>query len=478
MSGLHVGMLALTLYLFFSWIPFKARHLIVPILLFLYVLTTGMQASALRAFLMISIWSIHRSLLRSISPINAIFIAAIIVLIYNPMQLFGAGFQYSFSIAIVLTISWFSVKSWFLSLSEHQLWKPDYKNTFNFRIERFRNNSLNSLICSFMAWLTGTGLNLLHRSFFIPGAVFANFIILPFVWLLFFATAINLLLLPLQNIFHTNMILEFLLKIIDSLSLLGAKYGGGAYIAPPPAWMICIYFIAILLLITSRKKSIALSAVAIILANIIYWHISPDINRNESKIAILHGGESQSPSLIIIPPNKAGTTVINCGSKERSKAIINYLHSNGINSIDTQLFTQSNKSCCNGAWRLFSTTLVRETKFMQPYSKSRYAKSAMKSALRAECYINQESIHKQRSINQKSTSKEAIPPAGGINIHTKPSSNIFNYYMTLPSFNFSYSTKNKLNGSRTITLFKNGETRSISLSNSNKMRLYTPFESK
>ena len=449
-SGLHVGMLALTLYLFFAWVPFRTRRLSEPILLFLYVLTTGMQASALRAFLMISIWSIHRSLLRSISPINAIFIAAVIVLLYNPLQLFGAGFQYSFSIATVLTISWFSVKSWFLSLSEHQLWKPDYKNMFQFKIERFRNNSLNSLICSFMAWLTGTGFNLLHRSFFIPGAIFANFIILPFVWLLFFATAINLILLPLQNILHTNMILEFLLKIIDSLSLMGAKYGGGAYVTPPPTWMICIYFIAILLLITSRKKAISLSAIAIILANIIYWHISPDINRNESQIAILHGGESQSPTLIIIPPNKVGTTVINCGSQERVSAIINYLHSNGINSIDTQLFSNSNKSCCNGAWRLFSTMQIRETKFIESYSKSRYAKSAMKSALRAKSEI----INREKQL----------------------SNNIFDYHSNLPSFNFSYSIENKKNGAKRITLIQNGEKRTLSLLNSNKMRLYTPFK--
>ena len=119
-SGLHVGMLALSLFIFLRWLPFRFRYLFVPFLLFIYVFTTGMQASALRAFFMIGIWSVMKGLFYKLSPLNIVFITASIMLIINPLTILGAGFQFSFTIAFFLVLSWNSLKHWNMILNEKQ----------------------------------------------------------------------------------------------------------------------------------------------------------------------------------------------------------------------------------------------------------------------------------------------------------------------------------------------------------------------
>ncbi len=382
-SGLHVGMLATTLYLVFCWVPFRVRHALVPCFLLLYVFSTGMQSSAVRAFLMIGVWSLHRASLRSVSTLNAVFLAAVLVLFFNPSSYLGAGFQYSFTVAGFLVLSWKSVDGWTGCLNERRRWIPALPGVLGYQAARLRDNALKSLAVSFVAWLAGTGLNLLHRNLFIPGAVLANFVILPFVWLLFPVAGLNILLLPLGRRFGAGQVLELLLRLIDGLSALGAEHGGGRYLVPPPAWALMVFFVCLLVFVTASGRRVFISSGALLFLMLAGCHLVSDMASGKGEMVMFHGDESQIPSFVCIPPGKRGVSVVNIGSPERARSILDCLSARGVNSVDMLYFTGASKDSCNGAWLMFTGTEVRRAVFPSGYRMSRYAKFAVSSAKRA-----------------------------------------------------------------------------------------------
>ena len=457
-SGLHVGMLALTLYLIFCWVPFRVRHLLIPCFLFIYVFTTGMQASAMRAFLMISIWSLHRTALRSMSPLNAVFLAAVIVLIWNPLTVLGAGFQYSFTIAGFLILSWQSVKKWFAYFGERHLWDPQYNTGVVFQLHRLRNTSLNSLLCSFIAWLSGSGLNLLHRNFFIPGAVFANFIIIPFLWLLFVVASLEVIIFPLRHFFRIGVVMELLLKSIDGLSFVGAVTGGGLYLSSPPYWLLIVFFAALAVLVTASKKRTFFIAVAIIILNVAYWHFQDDFFPEEKKITIIHGDDSQEPAFICVPPNRTGVTIVNAGSAKRAKVMLEFLARQGINSVDTLSFSRSGKESCNGAWIILSGINVRHVILPVNFRKSYYAKSAMNAAVKSGAYIDV--MQNDSEYADTGFSIRKLKDRG------------FAFDVDVPELQVKAVVREDNPGEKKVTLIENGDEWLLDLLNSNIMQFY------
>jgi competence protein ComEC len=97
-SGLHVGMFALLLWLTLRPLGLTRRQAILVIvpLLFFYSLVTGAKPSSLRAATMISIALGGFLLDRAPAPGNSLAAAALVLLGYDTNQLFQPGFQLSF----------------------------------------------------------------------------------------------------------------------------------------------------------------------------------------------------------------------------------------------------------------------------------------------------------------------------------------------------------------------------------------------
>jgi ComEC/Rec2-related protein len=97
-SGLHVGMLGMLLWLILSvlGIPNKPRALLIIALLFFYALVTGWKPASLRAATMGSFVLLGLVLNRPSAVLNSLLAAAFFLLISNPRELFNPGFQMSF----------------------------------------------------------------------------------------------------------------------------------------------------------------------------------------------------------------------------------------------------------------------------------------------------------------------------------------------------------------------------------------------
>jgi ComEC/Rec2-related protein len=99
-SGLHVGMFALLLWLTLRPLGLNRRQAILVIipLLFFYSLVTGAKPSSLRAATMISIALGGFLLDRAPAPGNSLAAAALVLLGFDTNQLFQPGFQLSFAV--------------------------------------------------------------------------------------------------------------------------------------------------------------------------------------------------------------------------------------------------------------------------------------------------------------------------------------------------------------------------------------------
>lgn len=100
LSGAHVGlimsMLCIALFPFSTGRKFYIKSTVIILLLWVYVVMTGGSASVTRAVIMVSLMLIGSMLKRPYSGMNALCMAAILILLFSPDSLFRPGFQLSF----------------------------------------------------------------------------------------------------------------------------------------------------------------------------------------------------------------------------------------------------------------------------------------------------------------------------------------------------------------------------------------------
>jgi len=103
-SGLHVGIIATILYFLLKLCGLKriSRSLLIIIFLTCYAFITGSRAPVVRATIMASVYLIGLMMERENNSLNTLSLAALVILLINPQELFQIGFQLSF--ITVLTI--------------------------------------------------------------------------------------------------------------------------------------------------------------------------------------------------------------------------------------------------------------------------------------------------------------------------------------------------------------------------------------
>ena len=98
-SGLHVGFITGILLALSSLfrIPRRYRFLAIVPFLVLYAFVVGLNPGITRAVIMAVVVTLGLSLQRQSNVLNSLGFAALLILLFNPAQLFSAGFQLSFA---------------------------------------------------------------------------------------------------------------------------------------------------------------------------------------------------------------------------------------------------------------------------------------------------------------------------------------------------------------------------------------------
>ena len=103
-SGLHTGFIILFLLLIFGRLNVYFRSIVVIIGLVLFLLITGMPVSVFRASVMAVTLITAYILNRSTNLFNSLALAALIILLISPQDIYSPGFQLSFSAVLSIGI--------------------------------------------------------------------------------------------------------------------------------------------------------------------------------------------------------------------------------------------------------------------------------------------------------------------------------------------------------------------------------------
>lgn len=115
-SGLHVGYIVLIFLFLFNRFNLYWRAGLTILCLFCYMIITGSEAPIFRSTLMASILLATPFLGRDTNGYNTLSIAALVILLLNPLELFNPSFQLSFSAILALIILFPRVKNYVDSL--------------------------------------------------------------------------------------------------------------------------------------------------------------------------------------------------------------------------------------------------------------------------------------------------------------------------------------------------------------------------
>jgi competence protein ComEC len=189
-SGLHIAAIgvALNTLLALLRLPVWPRLALGTALLWFYVQITGGEASALRAFWMVTCLLAARQCRAPGNSLSALALSALGVLVVAPHQLFGAGFQMSYGIVAALLL---------YGVPLQEKWSAAWQPWSNLPAEALRwphhlldagvRFALGLLALSLAATLVSTPATLAFFHLVTPGGFFVNLLLIPASSLALFA---------------------------------------------------------------------------------------------------------------------------------------------------------------------------------------------------------------------------------------------------------------------------------------------------
>ncbi|MFZ5806579.1 MAG: ComEC/Rec2 family competence protein [Verrucomicrobiota bacterium] len=158
-------------------IHWRWSWILIPVI-FIFCLATGMAPSAFRTFLMMTLLFIGWTLSRPVNPLNILGCAALLIWLWEPLQFFDIGFQFSFLVVLALLLltrplgetfySWFRADPW---IPERLLSRPRKLLDNTYRI------LCGLAAIALAAWIGSFPLSLIYFHNFIPMTPVANILI-------------------------------------------------------------------------------------------------------------------------------------------------------------------------------------------------------------------------------------------------------------------------------------------------------------
>ncbi len=167
-SGFNVGIAAFLIFLMLKIMRFSRRwqYILTMMVLIAYAFLTGGQPPVVRATIMAVVFLLGFLLEKESEPLNALALAAMVLLLGNPFNLFDVGFQLSF-ISVFFIIRFYS-----------RVWAK-IARTIHDNTPKILIYILQSLIVSIIAYGGVAGLIAYYFNIVTPITILANVIIIP-----------------------------------------------------------------------------------------------------------------------------------------------------------------------------------------------------------------------------------------------------------------------------------------------------------
>ena len=337
-SGLHVGIAASLVLLGLRWFraPCRPRFCGLPVLLGVYVFITGGAASAVRAWLMISVWAISKARLRAASPLNAVAVAAIILLLWNPLQLLLPGFQFSFMIVTILLLGWRLSTMTRLAVTEKFHWRPARVNSAgSLQVLHWGSRAVDLSAVVMLAWLGSAGLVAAKNSMLVPAGILSNLLISTLAWVALLLAMLKtwLALLPLAFLdtalgWTLNAVMTAVRTVVTGMQSVAETRA----VPHPHFALTTIYYCAILLgllpVLANRRRTIAWGVAGLCLLAIIVKRPAAD-----SDAWLFTGSGTNRPVIALPGQQDLGPVVLNTGNYYRVRDLKAWLKQYGYDSV-------------------------------------------------------------------------------------------------------------------------------------------------
>lgn len=326
-SGLHIGIVAFILCTVFNAlrIPRKATLLLTIIILVIYAALTGANAPVMRSTIMISVFFAGILINREADILNSLGLAALLILLVKPNQIFEPGFQLSFlSVGSII----------YLMPRINPLLK-------RLGLNRYLSNAVSM---SISAWLGILPLVSYYFNIVSPIALIANLIVVPLLGIVI-ASGISLLIVcfilkPCLCIIFANTT-SFLTLSLTKLASLFSFIPFAYFRVPKPSmFTICAYYALLLVVFEYRRLRLSKARLLIILIGAINIFLLAGIFAkidNRLKVTFLDVGHGDC---IFIEFPRKGTILIDGGRRDIGRNVIApFLWNKGIRRIDIVVAT-------------------------------------------------------------------------------------------------------------------------------------------
>ncbi|NLI12620.1 MAG: DNA internalization-related competence protein ComEC/Rec2 [Peptococcaceae bacterium] len=364
-SGLHVGLVLgglLGLLRLLRLPPGFIAPLATPLLAF-YVLMTGLNPAVLRSAIMalLLIWAHHLG--RDRDWPTTLALAALLILLWNPLLIYHPGCQLSFA------------ATWGILYLGPVLTSACSALLKGLPDKMARAVSL-ALAVPLAAQLATIPLVAWYYNLLSPVSIPANLLAVPLVGLIMglglLATALGLIWLPLASLVNvaTGLSLDLFLALVGAFQQLP---GAVIYLATPPVILMAAWYAGLLAAVRARsagriaglRQGIAgwLPAVVLVVALVLIWwpwsggrfltvHFI-DVGQGDSVLVQTPGGHS------ILIDSGGMTGELTTGTGVGDQVVEPYLRRLGVNRIDVLILTHPHEDNCGGAVSLVRHFPVR-----------------------------------------------------------------------------------------------------------------------
>jgi competence protein ComEC len=335
-------------------LPRPACGLVLLPLLWFYTGLTGWPASAIRATVMLSVVIIGWVLRRPSDLINSLFAAALIILTWEPRQLFQAGFQLSFFVVLCIILILPAMREWGRRLTAPdpllpEALRPRWRKVLRVPAEYLGDLSLTSLA----AWIGSLPLVAYYFNIVTPVSTPANVLAVPLCALVLISNLASLLLaawLPVAaELFnHAGW---FLMECIRVSSHWFAHWPGAYfYVSAPAPFTTCLYYAILLPVLTGwlfQPKLRAWKIAALALGMCVWaWQFWQARLVTRLTTLPLNGGMA----LYFDAPGTANDLLIDCGATNSVQSVTKpFLRAQGVNRLPALVLTHGDLRHVGGA---------------------------------------------------------------------------------------------------------------------------------
>lgn len=359
-SGLHVAIISgiLVALLRVMQVPRRFCGLIVVPLIWFYAAATGWQPSAIRSSMMMTVVIVGWALHRPGDLLNSLAAAGFIILVWEPRQLFQAGFQLSFFVVLSMALLGPPLRREIdrLIAADPSVPRELLPGWRHWLIECARKLA-HGFVTSLSAWLGSLPLIALYFHLVTPVSLVANLVIVPLSGLALTSTLGSLFCgfwcQWLSVLFNHSAWLWMRLMVLVSEQ--GALLPGAFFHVPTPHFaLVCAYYLLLVALAIAAERAwhwrllLGGTVTAAFLALAAFSWTS----RGEVAITVLplRGGHA----VLVDRPGRAEDVLIDCGDESSARFVVKpFLESHGIGRLPFVLVTHGDIRHAGG-WKLIT----------------------------------------------------------------------------------------------------------------------------